>query len=85
MASQSSQIHQSSSDFYVAVTPHDTTNFTDGICRGIYVGVSGNIVAIRKDGIAITFTAVAAGTILPIRAIRINSTSTTATNMVAIY
>jgi len=85
MASQSSQIHQSSSDYYVAITPHDSTNFTDGICRGIYVGVSGAVVAVRKDGTAIIFTAVAAGTILPIRAIRINSTLTTATNMVAIY
>lgn len=85
MATQSNQVHQSPSDWFVAITPHDTTSFTDGICRGIYVGVSGNVVAVRKDGTAITFTAVAAGTILPIRAIRVNSTSTTATNMVAIY
>jgi hypothetical protein len=32
----------------------------------------------------VTFTAVAAGTLLPIRCSRVNSTATTATNMVAL-
>lgn len=67
----------------VAVTPHDSTNFTDGECRGLYVGVSGTVVGI-VGGAAVTFTAVPVG-VLPVRFTRINSTNTTATNMVALY
>ena len=67
--------------FFTAVTPHDSTDF-DRICRAIYVGVGGDVVAVTEDASAVTFTGVPTGTILPIRAIRINSTNTTATNMV---
>lgn len=67
----------------VAVTPHDSTNL-DKETRGLYVGVSGDVVAII-GGIAITFTAMAAGIIHPIAVTRVNSTNTTATNLVAIY
>lgn len=85
MATQSNQVHQSSSDHFVAITPHDTTSFTDGICRAIYVGGAGAVVAVRKDGTAVTFAAAVAGSVLPVRAIRVNATSTTATNLVALY
>ena len=67
----------------VAVTPHDSTNL-DQETRGLYVGVSGDVVAII-GGVAITFTAMAAGIIHPIAVTRVNSTNTTATNIVAIY
>ena len=67
----------------VAVVPSDETNFSK-ITRGIYVGVTGDVVAI-VGGEAITFTAMAAGVIHPIRCTRINETSTTATNMVAVF
>lgn len=66
-----------------AVTPSDSTNLT-GTARALYVGVGGNIVAII-GGSPITFTNVQDGTILPIACTRINATSTTATNMVALY
>lgn len=67
-----------------AITPHDSTNFSEMV-RGIYVGVSGNIVAVMKDGeTAVTFSNVAASTILPVRCIRVNSTNTTATNLVGL-
>lgn len=85
MATQSTQIHQSPSDYYAAVTPHDSTNLTDGITRYLYIGGAGNLVAVRKDGTTVTFNGVLAGTVLPIRVIRVNATSTTATNIVAIY
>lgn len=52
--------------------------------RGIYVGSSGNIVAII-GGNPVTFASVPAGTILPIQATRINSTGTTATQLVALF
>jgi hypothetical protein len=70
--------------FYSAVTPSDSTDF-DSICRAIYVGGAGNVVAVRHDGTAVTFTGVPAGTVLPIACRRINSTSTTATAIVALY
>ncbi len=66
-----------------AVTPHNSTNFTAGICRALYVGVTGDVVAI-VDGQAITFKAVPVG-VLPIRCTRVNSTNTTATDIVALY
>lgn len=67
----------------VAVTPDNTVNFTDGECRALYVGVSGDIVGV-VNGTPVTFTAVPVG-ILPVRFTRINSTSTTAASMVALY
>lgn len=68
----------------VAVTPSDATNFTEGACHAIYVGGAGNITAV-VNGAAVLFTAVPVGTILPVRATRVNSTATTATAMVALY
>ena len=67
----------------VAVVPHDSTDLAKRT-RGLYVGVSGDVVAII-GGDAITFTAMAAGIIHPISVTRVNSTNTTATNIVAIY
>jgi hypothetical protein len=75
-------------EFFEAITPSDTVNFRPGptACskstRGIYVGVAGNVTAVREDGTAVTFVNVNAGTIIPIRAIRVNATNTTATNLV---
>lgn len=68
---------------FAAITPHNSTDIP--LTRAVYVGGAGDIVAIDADGSATTFTAVAAGTLLPIRVSRINSTSTTATALVAIY
>lgn len=67
-----------------AVTPSNSTNFTD-VPRAIYVGGTGNIAAVSADGSVQTFSNVSAGSILPIRPVRINSTSTTATLMLALY
>lgn len=69
---------------FFSVTPHDSTNFLSTVV-GLYVGGAGNVVAVNQAGTAVTFTAVPAGTILPIRAIRVNATNTTATNMVGLY
>lgn len=69
----------------VAVTPSDTQNFSQGACRGLYVGVGGNVVVVAPDGTTVTYTALAAGIVHPIQALRINNTNTTATNIVALY
>lgn len=69
----------------VAVTPSDTVDLTSP-AKALYVGVTGNVVAIPLgSGVAVTFVGVPAGTILPIQCKRVNSTSTTATSIVALY
>jgi hypothetical protein len=66
-----------------AVTTSDTN--TIGGCRGIYVGGAGNVVCDFADGQTnVTFTAVPAGTVLPIQPLRIK-TASTATSIVALY
>lgn len=68
----------------VAVTPSDTVEFAV-TNAGLYVGVAGNVVVLWEDGRTVTLTGVLAGSLLPIRITRVNSTSTTATDMVALY
>lgn len=70
------------------VTASNSTNFTNGVCRGIFVGGAGNVCVVDIDGNPILFTGVVAGSILPVQAIRVNATTggtTTATNMVALF
>lgn len=68
-----------------AVTPHDSTDFTYA-CRALYIGGAGNISVQTIGGqSAVVFVGLPAGTILPVRATRVNSTSTTATSIVALY
>ena len=63
-----------------AITPDDVAEF-EYLSTGIYVGGSGDVVVIDPDsGAAVTFFAVPAGTILPIRVARV-MTATTATNL----
>ena len=69
---------------FAAVTPDDSTNLSQDT-RGLYIGVAGNVVAVTTDDTAVTFVGVAAGQILPISCKRVNATSTTATNIVALF
>lgn len=67
-----------------AITPNDNDVFSVPV--SIYVGVSGNVVVRPANGAAaVTFSNALAGTVLPITAIGVNATGTTATNLVAIY
>lgn len=85
----------------VPITKSDTVNFdgtvasttgtyqTSGNTKpipadAIYVGGAGIVVAVFEDGTTVSHTAVA-GETLPFRTIRVNSTTTTATLMNALY
>ncbi len=79
----------------VVITKSDTVNFDGSTyaanaatkalpADGIFVGGAGVVVAIFEDGSLAPFT-VLAGTVLPLKCIRVNSTSTTATLMNALY
>ena len=79
----------------VVITKSDTVNFdgstysasasTKAIpADAIFVGGAGVVVAIFEDGSLAPFT-VLAGTVLPLKCILVNSTSTTATLMNALY
>lgn len=70
---------------YVVLTPDNATNWTQGLTRGVYVGGTGNLVAVMEDDSTCLFSAIPAGTILPIQCKRINSTSTTATLLVGLF
>lgn len=80
----SPQDRTESSPKYAVVTPHDSTNLAH-LTRALYVGGTGNLVAVMDDGSTCLFSAIPVGTILPIQCKRVNSTSTTATLIVALY
>lgn len=73
----------SSAKSAAAVTPHDTTLI--GVTRGLYIGGAGTLVVRMANGSNVTFSAVTAGSIIPICVDRVLSTGTSATGIVALY
>lgn len=67
-----------------AVTPNDSTDLATS-SRAIWIGTGGDVSLITVDGTTLLLKNVPAGTMLPIRAARIRSTSTTATDIVALW
>ncbi len=68
-----------------AISKNDSTDLAY-VTRAIYVGGVGDIVVDLAGGeTSVAFSGVPAGTVLPIRATRVRSTGTTATNMVGLY
>lgn len=68
-----------------AVTPNDSTDLTV-FARALYIGSAGNVkVDMVGTGTAVTFSGLAAGQILPVRAARVYSTDTTASSIVALW
>ena len=65
----------------VAVTTSDTTEVG---YSGLYIGVTGDVAIKGIGGVAVTFKAVPAGTILPIVVNRVMATNTTATNILGL-
>jgi hypothetical protein len=66
------------------VTPHNT-NELGYVSRALYVGGAGDLTVLMLNDQVVTFSAVPAGSLLPIRVKRVNSTGTTATAIVSIY
>lgn len=66
---------------FSAVTPSDSTEVN---ARGLYVGTGGDVALVNTQGTAVTFKNVPTGTILPVFAWKVNSTNTTASNLVAL-
>lgn len=65
-----------------AVTPSDTATFEPSV---IYVGGAGKVKVTTVQGSDVTFTAVPAGTRLPVRVKRVWQNGTDATLMVRIF
>lgn len=53
--------------------------------KSIWVGGVGNLTIITPSGDTVTFTAVAAGTLIPVQADQIKTTLTTATLIIGLY
>lgn len=67
----------------VIVTPNDAGTLTQ-ISRAVYVGVSGDLAVTMADGSQVTFEAVPAGSLLPIRVQTVRATGTTAGALLAL-
>ena len=67
-----------------AVTPSDTVDL-NGTAQALYIGIGGDLNINTAAGATVLFTGVVSGTILPVRTSRVFVTSTTATNIVALY
>lgn len=70
--------------FAVAHAPSDSVSMP-AMCRAIWVGGTGTVTAVMSNGDVVLFSGIAAGTLLPIRATRVNATGTTATLLTALY
>lgn len=67
-----------------SVTPSDSNELTNA-SRALYVGGDGDLRVKMAGGETVTFSGVVAGTLLPFRVRQVFSTSTTATNIVAVW
>ena len=72
-------------NFAATITKDNSVNIPTGVTHAVYVGTAGTMVAVQQNGVTATFVGIAAGSILPIAIKRVNSTSTTSDNMVALY
>lgn len=70
---------------HAAVTKSDATKY-DPPFRALYIGTTGDV-AIKANpyGVAVTYKAVPAGTILPVNAHQVMATGTTAADIVGLW
>lgn len=67
-----------------AVVPSDTVSLSS-VSRALYVGGAGDLSLVFDDGTTAVLSAATAGSFLPVRVSRVNSTGTTATNVVSLF
>lgn len=67
-----------------SITPANSTDLTHAT-RAIWVGGAGNLNVTTVGGETVLFSGIAAGTLLPIAATQVQSSSTTATLIVGLY
>ena len=66
------------------VTPADSA-FSNGLkARALFVGTGGNVNVLMADGVTVLYSNVQDGTLLPVRCNGVYTTSTTASNIVAL-
>ena len=69
-----------------AVTGSDSTDLTNAATRGLYIGGAGAVkVDLISGATGVTFSGLAAGSILPVGVKRVYATGTTATGIIALY
>ena len=66
-----------------AVTPSDSVNLS--YPSVVYVGGAGSVKVTTAQGDQVTFVGLSAGQVIPVQVIRVWSSGTTATSMLAIY
>ena len=73
----------------VAITPTNglVLGYANGgkKIRGLWIGGAGNLKVTMGDGSVVTFVGINAGTLLPVCVKTVESTSTTATSILALY
>lgn len=65
------------------VTPSDSTDL-GVVSRSLYIGGAGNVSVVMLSGATVTFSNLAAGSLLPVRVSRVRATGTSATNLLSI-
>ena len=66
------------------VVTSDSTDLSS-TTRALYIGVGGNAAVVMPDGSVVVFKNLQTGSILPIRAKRVNAIDTTASFIIALY
>lgn len=69
-------------DTHFEITPNDSADLEKRV-KALYVGGEGDIAVVDKEGTEVIYQNVFG--ILPVRAVRIRSTGTTATNIIGLY
>jgi hypothetical protein len=67
-----------------AITANDSNDLT-AETRAIYVGGAGALRVVLVSGDEVSFAGLPSGTLLPIRAIRVKATGTSATQLLGLY
>ncbi len=74
----------------VSVTPSNTANISDSTEASksgvvLYVGTKGNLKVLTVGGDEVTFTNIQDGSFIPVQVLRVYSTGTTASNIIALW